>query len=61
MVGRRRFRYHKAAETELDEAAAWYEGQREGLGGEFIAAVDAKIDRIMEAPEAGPWSVEAVA
>lgn len=25
--------------ADLDEAAAWYDGQRAGLGGEFVAAV----------------------
>lgn len=51
---RRRFRYHEKAEAELDEAAAWYDEQREGLGGEFIAAVDARIHQIVEAPKRWP-------
>jgi plasmid stabilization system protein ParE len=47
-------RFHPDAERELEEAADWYESQREGLGGEFIAAVRAKIGRIVEAPERYP-------
>ena len=46
-----RVRYHEAAATELTGAAERYEQAREGLGREFLAAIDAKIDRILEAPE----------
>lgn len=34
---------HEAAEEAI-EAAAWYEGERAGLGTEFSQAVDAAID-----------------
>jgi plasmid stabilization system protein ParE len=46
--------FHPEAERELEEAADWYQNQRDGLGGEFVAAVRAKIDRIVEAPERYP-------
>ncbi len=36
---------------EIDEAHAWYEGQRAGLGEEFLAEVQAALDRIQAAPE----------
>jgi plasmid stabilization system protein ParE len=39
------------AEVDLDEAYRWYESQRSGLGGEFIACVDAALERIREMPE----------
>jgi plasmid stabilization system protein ParE len=39
------------AEADLDEAYRWYENQRSGLGGEFIACVDAAFERICETPE----------
>ena len=39
------------AEDDLAEAYRWYENQRPGLGDEFIACVDAALDRICEAPE----------
>jgi plasmid stabilization system protein ParE len=33
------------------EGRDWYEGQREGMGSDFLAAVDEVFDRIREAPE----------
>jgi toxin ParE1/3/4 len=39
------------AEQDLWEGASWYEGQREELGSEFLAAVDEVFDRIRETPE----------
>jgi plasmid stabilization system protein ParE len=49
-VPRRPFRFHPAAEAELEEAAAWYEERRAGLGADFIAATRAKVDEILEMP-----------
>jgi len=42
-----------ARETEQDisEAYAWYEGQRVGLGEEFLSCVDACIQAICRMPE----------
>lgn len=34
------FRIEAVAQTEFEEAAVWYETQREGLGLEFIAEID---------------------
>jgi toxin ParE1/3/4 len=53
-VRRRPFRYHKAAESELEQAVAWYDQAREGLGAELLAAIEAKVDRILRAPERWP-------
>ena len=39
------------AEEDLAEGRQWYEGQRAGLGAEFLTAVDDVFDRIREAPE----------
>lgn len=39
------------AEADLAEAYRWDENQRSGLGDEFIARVDAALDRVCEAPE----------
>jgi len=36
----RTLRIHAAAAEEAAEAAAWYENERPGLGGEFAHAVD---------------------
>jgi toxin ParE1/3/4 len=46
-----RFRFHPAADAELDEAAQWYEERREGLGVQFVEAVREKIVALLEAPE----------
>ncbi len=44
----RRVRILEAAAREALEAAAWYEGERAGLGTEFDAAVQAALD-VLEA------------
>jgi toxin ParE1/3/4 len=45
-----RFRFHPAAEIELNDAADWYGERRDGLGLEFLAAIREKIANILEAP-----------
>ena len=42
------------AREELLAAVIWYEDQREGLGAEFLAAVDDALARIEQAPESFP-------
>lgn len=42
------------AEAEMRGAAAWYEKQCEGLGAEFLVAVDSAIQRIARSPEMAP-------
>jgi hypothetical protein len=39
-------RYHADVEADLIEAVAWYESQRDGLGEQFLAAVEATVDKI---------------
>jgi toxin ParE1/3/4 len=39
------------AKADIRRAAKWYEFQREGLGKEFVAEVDAAIGRIQANPE----------
>jgi plasmid stabilization system protein ParE len=39
------------AEQDIDEAYAWYEEQRVGLGERFLTAVDACIQAICRTPE----------
>ena len=41
---------HDQAKVELDEAAAWYERQRPGLGGEFRSSVEDAVSRIQQNP-----------
>lgn len=42
------------AETELDEAIAYYDAQRQGLGGEFLVEVLLTLERIKAYPSAWP-------
>jgi len=42
----RGFTIDRAARVELDEAAGWYEREREGLGSEFVDEVDRTLARI---------------
>jgi plasmid stabilization system protein ParE len=39
------------AEQDLDEAYAWYERQRAGLGADFLSRVDACIQTILRMPQ----------
>ena len=43
-----------AAAAELDEAYRWYERERPGLGGEFLQASQAIVDRLADNPHAFP-------
>lgn len=39
------------AESDLQEAYAWYENQSKGLGADFILCVDAALSLIQRSPE----------
>lgn len=41
------------AATEVAVAAKWYETEREGLGVQFLDALDSALQRISSAPHAG--------
>ena len=49
-------RLHVRLEAELDalEAASWYEGERAGLGMEFLAELRATFARVEEGPQRFP-------
>lgn len=47
----RAFRVEAIAQIEFDEAAAWYETQREGLGREFVTRVEVALQRIRSVDE----------
>ena len=49
-----RLELHPEAQAELRSAALWYDGQRPGLGDEFISEVSAALDRVGDAPESYP-------
>ena len=43
-----------AAAADIDEAFLWYEGQRLGLGHEFLAAAQTSIDGVAQHPLRSP-------
>ena len=47
-------RYEPEALEEFEQASAWYERARPGVGHRFAARVDDTIDRIAEAPLSFP-------
>jgi plasmid stabilization system protein ParE len=47
----RHFIIRPDAEQDLFEARNWYEAQREGLGGEFLTAVEERLEHIGDFPE----------
>lgn len=49
-----RVRLRPEAEEDIEQAASWYQRQREGLAYEFIDAVEAALNAIKEKPEAYP-------
>ncbi len=48
------YQFLAEALAEFDNAAAWYERQRPGLGSEFVQAVDSAIGRLVAHPESWP-------
>ena len=42
------------AESDIADAVAWYDRQADGLGAEFIRALDASFASILRAPESYP-------
>ena len=48
-----RFRFHPAAEIDLNEAADWYEARRAGLGLELSQEVRKKIATLLRNPNDG--------
>jgi toxin ParE1/3/4 len=48
-----RFRTEPEASAELDEAALWYEQRRNGLGIEFLEAIDNALAFIGRFPQTG--------
>jgi plasmid stabilization system protein ParE len=45
--------FHPEAEAELLAAARYYEDQAENLGFDFLAAVEATCERVLQFPEVG--------
>jgi plasmid stabilization system protein ParE len=51
---KRGFVLRRIAEREYDDAIAWYEREREGLGEEFRATIEKYFQRIADNPELFP-------
>lgn len=47
----REIAFRRVARSEFDEAIAWYEGERAGLGVEFREAVERTLEVIARPPE----------
>lgn len=43
--------FKREAEADIEEAFAWYEARAEGLGAEFLQAVDAALASIQRHPQ----------
>lgn len=46
--------FEEAAARELEAAAVWYEGEREGHGEVFLGEVETKVERAARFPGSGP-------
>lgn len=53
-------RFHEAADAELSEAVAYYDGKADGLGDRFLAEVKAATRYIEQYPEIAPIIDEGV-
>ena len=52
--------FRKAARLEYDEAAMWYESQKTGLGGEFVAELERALLQACEMPHRFPTMIQDV-
>ncbi len=46
--------FRPAARQELEAAALWYEGERRGLGADFLSEVERALDLVLAHPERFP-------
>lgn len=49
--------FRKAARLEYDEAALWYEAQKDGLGVEFVEEIDRALHAACENPNRYPFTL----
>ncbi len=49
-------RFHPEAESEMNDAAQWYESQQENLGRRFLGAVQDTVNKIRVNPELYPYA-----
>jgi toxin ParE1/3/4 len=53
-----RIELHPSAQQELEETYHWYEERSIGLGVDFLAAVQKRLDRIAKTPKSYPRKKE---
>ena len=46
--------FRAAAAADVEDAYRWYEGRHQGLGDQFLAAVQQALDSILRHPEGAP-------
>jgi len=51
---RRDFSFHPMAQEELNEVAAYYEAESEGLGAAFLREVETAVRHVLDYPESAP-------
>jgi hypothetical protein len=56
----KRVSFHELAEIELNDAAIFFENEKEGLGLRFLAAMQAAVTHIQEHPQASPVIIKDV-
>ena len=49
--------FRRIAQAELNEAAAWYEAQRQGLGPSFLTEVQRSLEVMAAHPERAPFAL----
>ena len=54
----KRVSFHELAEIELNDAAIYFENEKEGLGFRFLAAMQTAVTHIQEHPQASPIIIE---
>ncbi|HEX3251837.1 MAG TPA: hypothetical protein VHS05_20540 [Pyrinomonadaceae bacterium] len=52
-----RISFHELAESELNDAAIFFESETEGLGFRFLAAVEASVSQIQQHPKLHQLSI----
>ena len=51
-------RFEPEASGELEHAVLWYEGQRSGLGQDFLNAIDRAVAMVQRWPHAAPLATD---
>jgi plasmid stabilization system protein ParE len=47
--------FHSMVKADMQDAYSWYEGNRRGLGSEFVLAIEASLEAIKRQPDLFPF------